>query len=113
MSIRITEREVNGVAVLDCSGRITLGEATLRETIRELVARGQKNILLNLDAVGYVDSTGIQELVNSFISVSNQGGNLKLMNLQKRAHDLLQITTVYTAFEVYDDEAEAIASFGR
>jgi len=113
MSIRITEREVNGVAVLDCSGRITLGEATLRETIRELVARGQKNILLNLDAVGYVDSTGIQELVNSFISVSNQGGNLKLMNLQKRAHDLLQITKVYTAFEVYDDEAEAIASFGR
>ena len=113
MSIKASTRLVDGVTIVDLSGRITLGEAssTLRETVRDLISKGQKNILLNLGDVTYIDSSGIGELVSSFTSVSNQGGKLKLLNLQKKVHDLLQITKLYTVFEVHTDEAAAIRSY--
>jgi anti-sigma B factor antagonist len=84
----------------------------LRELIRDLLAKGHKNILLNLGEVTYIDSSGIGELVSGFTAVSNQGGHLKLLNLTKKVHDLLQITKLLTVFDVHDDEAKAITSFG-
>ena len=113
MSIKASTRQVDGVAIVDLTGRITLGEgsSTLRETVKDLVGKGQKKILLNLGDVTYIDSSGIGELVSSFTSVSNQGGQLKLLNLQKKVHDLLQITKLYTVFEVHTDEVAALKSF--
>jgi anti-sigma B factor antagonist len=98
---------------MDVSGRITLGEGSsaLRDALRDLVAKGNKKILLNLGDVSYIDSSGIGELVSGFTSVSNQGGQLKLLGLTKRVKDLLQITKLYTVFEVHDQEADAIRSF--
>lgn len=113
MSIRLSTRQVGDVAVIDVSGRITLGEgsSSLREGIRELLAKGQRKILLNLGDVSYIDSSGIGELVSGYTSVANQDGRLKLLNLTKRVRDLLQITKLYTVFDVYDDEAAAVDSF--
>jgi anti-sigma B factor antagonist len=113
VSVKLNTRQVGDVTVLDVSGRITLGEgsSTLRDALRDLVAKGHKKILLNLGDVSYIDSSGIGELVSGFTSVSNQGGNLKLLGLTKRVKDLLQITKLYTVFEVHDDEAAAIRSF--
>ena len=113
MSIKASTRLVDGVTIVDLSGRITLGEAssTLRETVRDLISKGQKNILLNLGDVTYIDSSGIGELVSAYTTVRNQGGELKLLNLTKKVHDLLQITKLYTVFDVRDDEAGAIRSF--
>ncbi len=115
MSIKVSTRHVDGVTILDLSGRITLGEGsvTLRDTIRDLVAKGDKNILLNLGDVSYIDSSGIGELVSAFTSVKNAGGELKLLNLTKKVHDLLQITKLYTVFDVKDDETSAVGSFAR
>ena len=114
MSMKATTRQVDSVSVVDLSGRITLGEgcSQLRELIRDLLAKGHKNILLNLGEVTYIDSSGIGELVSGFTAVSNQGGHLKLLNLTKKVHDLLQITKLLTVFDVHDDETKAIASFG-
>ncbi len=113
MSIKASTRQVDKVTIVDISGRITLGEgsSTLRETVRDMLSKGQKKILLNLGDVSYIDSSGIGELVSSFTSVNNQGGQLKLLNLQKKVHDLLQITKLYTVFEVHTDEAAAVRSF--
>ena len=113
MSIKANTRQVNGVTVVDISGRITLGEgsSTLRETVRDLLNRGEKKILLNLGDVAYIDSSGIGELVSGFTTVTNQGGQLKLLSLTKKVHDLLQITKLYTVFDVHDDETGAIRSF--
>ena len=113
MSMKISTRQVDGVTVVDCSGRITLGEGsvTLRDTVRELLSKGQKKILLNLGEVTYIDSSGIGELVSAFTTVRNQGGELKLLNLTKKVHDLLQITKLYTVFDVRDDEASAVKAF--
>jgi len=104
---------VGGVSVVDVSGRITLGEGSsaLRDALRDLVGKGQNKILLNLGDVSYIDSSGIGELVSGFTSVTNSGGTLKLLNLTKRVQDLLQITKLYTVFDVHDNEAHAIASF--
>jgi len=101
--------------VIDVSGRITLGEGCtqLRELIRDQLSKGNKQILLNLADVSYIDSSGIGELVSAFTAVSNQGGHLKLLNLTKKVHDLLQITKLYTVFDIHDDEAKAIASFQK
>jgi anti-sigma B factor antagonist len=109
----MNNRQVGDVTVVDVSGRITLGEGSseLRDALRDLVAKGNKKILLNLGDVSYIDSSGIGELVSGFTSVSNQGGQLKLLNLTKRVKDLLQITKLYTVFEVHDDEAAAVRSF--
>jgi anti-sigma B factor antagonist len=113
--MKVTTRIVDHVAILDLSGRITLGEGSvqLRDAIRDLVAQGQKNILLNLSEVNYIDSSGIGELVSAYTTVRNQGGELKLLNLTRKVHDLLQITKLYTVFDVKDDEASAIASYAH
>lgn len=115
MTMKATVRQVDAVTVVDISGRITLGEACsqLRELIRQQLARGNNHVLLNLADVTYIDSSGIGELVSAFTAVSNQGGQLKLLNLTKRVHDLLQITKLYTVFDVHDDEAKAISSFQK
>jgi anti-sigma B factor antagonist len=113
MSMKVQTRQVDGVTVLDLSGRITLGEGsvTLRDAIRDVMAKGSKSILLNLGDVNYIDSSGIGELVSAFTSVRNSGGELKLLNLTKKVKDLLQITKLYTVFDIKDDEASAIAAF--
>ena len=115
MSMKASTRQVDGVTIVDLSGRITLGEGSvvLRDTIKDLLGKGQKKILLNLGDVSYIDSSGIGELVSAFTSVRNQGGELKLLNLTKKVHDLLQITKLYTVFDVKDDEAAAIGAFSR
>jgi anti-sigma B factor antagonist len=113
VSIKLNTRQVGDVTVLDLAGRITLGEgsSTLRDSLKELVAKGEKKILLNLGDVTYIDSSGIGELVSGFTTVTNQGGNLKLLGLNKRVKDLLQVTKLYTVFETFEDEAEAVRSF--
>ena len=113
MSVKLTNRQVGDVTVIDAAGRITLGEgsSTFRDALRDLVSKGQKKLLLNLGEVSYIDSSGIGELVSGFTTVTNQGGRLKLVGLTKRVRDLLQISKLYTVFEVYDDEAEAVRSF--
>ncbi len=115
MSMKSTLRQVDSITVVDMSGRITLGEGCtqLRELIRDQLGKGQKNLLLNLADVNYIDSSGIGELVSGFTRVSNEGGQLKLLNLTKKVHDLLQITKLYTVFDVHDDEAKAITSFEK
>ena len=115
MSMKASTRQVDGVTIVDLSGRITLGEGSvvLRDSIKDLLGKGQKKILLNLGDVSYIDSSGIGELVSAFTSVRNQGGELKLLNLTKKVHDLLQITKLYTVFDVKDDEAAAIGAFTR
>ena len=113
MTMKVSSRQVNGVTVVDMMGRITLGEGSvvLRDTIRDLLGKGEKKILLNLGNVTYIDSSGIGELVSAFTSVRNQGGELKLLNLTKKAHDLLQITKLYTVFDIRDDETAAVGAF--
>jgi anti-sigma B factor antagonist len=113
VSVKLTTRQVGDVTVIDANGRITLGEgsSTFRDTIKDLTAKGNKKILLNLADVSYIDSSGIGEMVSGFTSVTNQGGQLKLLNLTKRVKDLLQITKLYTVFEVFEDEAAAVRSF--
>ena len=113
MSVKLTTRQVGDVTVIDAAGRITLGEgaSTLRDCIRDLAAKGNKKVLLNLGEVSYIDSSGIGEMVSGFTTITNGGGQLKLLGLSKRVKDLLQITKLYTVFEAYDDEAEAIRSF--
>ena len=115
MSMKVSTRQVDGVTILDLSGRITLGEGSvvLRDAVRDLLAKGDKNILLNLGDVSYIDSSGIGELVSAFTSVKNAGGELKLLNLTKKVQDLLQITKLYTVFDVKDDETSAVGSFTR
>jgi anti-sigma B factor antagonist len=113
MSATINTRQNGDVRILDVSGKITLGDGSvvIRDAVKKLVADGTKKIVLNLGEVTYIDSSGIGELVSAFTSVSNTGGNMKLLNLTKRVKDLLQITKLYTVFEAFDDEASAVASF--
>ena len=113
MSVKLNTRQVGDVSVVDVAGRITLGEGSsaLRDALRDLINKNQKKILLNLGEVNYIDSSGIGELVSGFTTVTNSGGNLKLLNLNKRVKDLLQITKLYTVFDVHEDEAGAIRSF--
>ncbi len=109
----MTTRLVGFVTLIFAAGRITLGEGSsaFRDTIKDLVTKGDKKILLNLSEVSYIDSSGIGELVSGYTTVSNAGGKLKLLGLTKRVQDLLQITKLYTVFEVSDDEAAGLASF--
>ena len=113
MALTIASREVDGVTVLDLGGRITLGEGSvqLREAIRDLISKGSKSILLNLSDVNYIDSSGLGELVSAYTTSKNQGANLKLLGLTKKVKDVLQLTKLYTVFDIYDDEASAIASY--
>ena len=113
MALTIASRELDGVSILDLSGRITLGEGAvqLREAIRELISKGVKKIIVGLGDVNYIDSSGLGELVSSFTTAKNQGAELKLLNLTKKVKDVLQVTKLYTVFDIYDDEASAIASY--
>ena len=113
MSVKLTTRQVGDVTVVDVVGRITLGEGSsaLRDTLRDMVTKNQKKILLNLGEVSYIDSSGIGELVSGFTTVTNSGGQFKLLVLNKRVKDLLQITKLYTVFDVHTDEAAAVRSF--
>ena len=109
----IETRTAEPVTILDIHGKITIGEgsAEVRSVVRALLQAGNKEILLNLGDVSYVDSSGIGELVSSFTTVSGQGGHLKLLNLTKKLKELLAITKLLTVFDSYSDEQEALASF--
>ena len=113
MSIKASNRQVDSVTIVDLSGRLVLGEGTslLRDTLQGLVGRGQKKILLNLGDVSYIDSSGLGALVSGYTSLTGQQGQLKLVNLTKKVHDLLQITKLVTVFEIFDNEATAVKSF--
>lgn len=111
--MQIDERIVGNVTVLDLKGKITLGEGdeALRERINQLISKEQKKILLNLADVPYIDSAGLGEIVRTYTTVKNRGGQLKLVNLTKRITDLLMITKLLTVFETFDTEPDAIKAF--
>jgi anti-sigma B factor antagonist len=113
MSLKATVRHSGNVAIVDLSGRITLGEGSglLRSTIKDLVAAGQTKILLNLKDVTYIDSAGLGEMVGSYATITNLGGEIKLLNVQSKVVDLLQITKLFTVFATYTDEDEALRGF--
>jgi anti-sigma B factor antagonist len=115
MQMTTSTRQVGGVTIVDISGRIVLGEEShaLRDLVCDLLNRGQKNILLNLGDVNYIDSSGLGDLVSAFARVRKQGGELKLLNLTNKVHDLMQITRLYTVFDVIGDEEAAVKSFGQ
>lgn len=111
--LEIQERQAGDVTILDMGGRITIGEGStaLRSAIRRLVEEGKKKILLNLEGVGYMDSTGLGELIASYTTVSRDGGQLKLLRLGGKLQDLLVITKLLTVFDVYETESDALSSF--
>jgi anti-sigma B factor antagonist len=113
MSVKLTTRQRGEVIIVDASGRLTLGEgtSTLRAKMRELVEGGSRRIVLNMAEITYIDSSGLGELVAAYTTVTTAGGKLKLLNLAKRVHDLLQITKLYTVFQTFEDEASAADSF--
>jgi anti-sigma B factor antagonist len=113
MALKAEVRHKGNVAIVDLAGRITLGEGSglLRTTIKDLVTDGNKNILLNLANTSYIDSAGLGEMIGSYATVTNQGGQIKLLNVQSKIVDLLQITKLYTVFPTFSDEGEAIASY--
>ena len=111
MSVTLTAHQSGDVTIVDANGKLVLGEETsaLRNKIRELVAGGSKRIILNLGNVSYMDSSGLGELIGAHTTVTTAGGEMKLLNLAGRVHDLLKITRLYTAFEVFEDEATAVS----
>lgn len=113
VAIKTSTRQIESVVIVDTIGELRLGEGTnvLRRVISELLDDDYKSILLNLRDVRHIDSAGVGELMSCYTSVQNRGGQLKLMNLSKNVHNLLQITKLYTIFEVAEDEPSAIASF--
>ena len=113
MTMKIDSREIDGAVILDLNGRLVLGEGTilLREQVRALISKGQKKILLNLRDVPYIDSSGLGELVSAFAAARREEGELKLLNLAQKVHGLLQITKLYTVFDVFEDEDAALRSF--
>jgi anti-sigma B factor antagonist len=114
VKMQTSARHVGEVTVIDISGRITLGEGNvmLREIVRDLAEKGRKMIVLNLIEVHYIDSSGVGELVKAHTTLHNQGGKLKLANLNKRVHDLLHMTRLSSVFDIHKDEASAIESCG-
>lgn len=114
MALTAKTRREGNVTIVDLSGKITLGENTgiLREELRSLMSKGDKNIILNLKEVGYVDSAGLGELVGAYTTAANQGGAVKLLHLQGKMKDLMQVTKLFTIFPAFDDEREAVKSFG-
>ncbi|OLT26127.1 anti-anti-sigma factor [Nocardiopsis sp. CNR-923] len=111
--MKIDKRAADGVSILDLAGKlyIGVGDLKLRETVRDLLATGENRVLLNMAAVSSIDSSGVGELVSAYTTVSNQGGQLKLVNLPPKLHEVLLITRLAGIFEIYDDEAEAVDSF--
>jgi anti-sigma B factor antagonist len=115
MQMTAITRQIGGVVIADISGRIQLGEesAALRHLVCDLLSNGHKKILFNLSGVSYIDSSGLGHLVSAFTSVRKHGGELKLLNLTKNVHNVMQLTRLYTVFETMDNEATAIKSFGQ
>jgi len=115
MDMTTSRRQTGDVTIVDISGKISLGEesAALRDLIMNLMSEGHHKILLNLAGVNYIDSSGLGALVSSFTSVRKQGGELKLVNLTDKVDNLMQITKLYTVFDIEDDEATAVKLFGR
>lgn len=113
MSVKLTTHQKGEVIIVDASGRLTLGEgtSTLRTKIRELVEGGSRRIVLNMADVTYMDSSGLGELIAAHTTITRAGGEMKLLNLAKRVHDLLKLTKLYTVFETFEDEASAVGSF--
>ena len=113
MSMKASTRQVQDVTIIDLSGQIKLGEGSsvLRDTVKDLLGKGHRKILVNLAEITYIDSSGIGELISAFTSARSRGGELKLLHLTKKIHDLLQITKLYTVFDVRDDEVQALAAF--
>jgi anti-sigma B factor antagonist len=112
--MQISERTVGDVVIVDVSGKITLGDGgdvVLKDKMRSLIQQGTKKVLLNLGDVSYMDSAGLGEIVQSYATVTKNGGSLKLLNITKRIKDLLSITKLLTVFECHDNEAEALKSF--
>ena len=111
--MKVTERQVNGVTILDLNGRITLGDETalLRNAIRDVISDGRKNLLLNLSGVPYIDSSGIAELVSAIAAVRREGGDVKLLNLTRKVRDTVEILKLGAIFELFDDEAAAVKAF--
>jgi anti-sigma B factor antagonist len=111
--MKIETRTVGDITILDCSGKITLGEGTMtvRNTVRDILKNNGKKIILNLADVNYIDSSGIGELVSTYTTVTNSGGQLILLNLTKKIQELLQITKLLTVFHVFENEPAALASF--
>ena len=114
MALTAKTRRVGNVAIVDLSGKVTLGENTgiLRDELRSVLAQGNKNIVLNMAGVSYVDSAGLGELVGAYTTATNQGGSVKLLHLQGKMKDLMQITKLHTIFPSFEDEQAAVASFG-
>ena len=113
MALTTKIRRIGDVAIVDLHGKITLGENTgiLRDELRSLLAQGTKNIVLNMGNVTYVDSAGLGELVGAYTTATNQGGSVKLLNLQGKMKDLMQITKLHTIFPAFDNEEAALSSF--
>ena len=113
MTLAIASRNVSGVLVVRLKGRITMGDGSvqIREAIRESIDNGQTRILLDLGDVNYIDSSGLGELVAAYTTARNRGAQLKLLNVDKKVHDLLQLTKLYTVFDIYDQETKALVSF--
>lgn len=113
MSLKIDRREVSHVTILDIEGRIVLGDeiGDLRDAVHDLIQQDKKKIILNLAGVDYIDSSGVGELVSSFTTVRNSGGELKLLNLTQKVQDVLHVTKLYTVFDIKDDEFHAVKSF--
>ena len=111
--LKTSTRQVDGVTIVDLSGRITLGEASVvvRDVINDLMGKGNKKVLLNLGEVDYIDSSGVGELVSCFTTVRNAGGELKLLSLTQKVQDVLHVTKLYTVFDIKDDEFTAVKSF--
>ena len=113
MSFTAASRDIGEVTIIDMNGRITLGEGSslLRDLIREKLSSGRKKIVMNMAEITYLDSTGLGELVSGYRLVKSQGGELKLLNLNKKVSDLLQITKLYTVFDIHTNEGQAVSSF--
>jgi len=113
MSVKLTTHQKGEVIIVVAAGKLTMGEgaSTLRTKIRELVASGSRRIVLNMADVSYMDSSGLGELIGAHTTVVTAGGEIKLLNLAKRVHDLLKLTKLYTVFEAFEDEASAVNSF--
>jgi anti-sigma B factor antagonist len=113
MPLKIDTREVAHVTILDIEGRIVLGDEIhdLREAVRDLIKQDKKKIILNLANVDYIDSSGVGELVGCFTTLRNAGGELKLLNLTQKVHEVLHVTKLYTVFDIREDEFTAVKSF--
>src|SRR5207244_6252938 len=114
MQLRLSTRTRDGALIVDCGGRIVFGEecASLRDSVKKLIP-GNKNIVLNLGGVNYIDSGGLGTLVALYTTANNAGGSIKLANLTQRVGDLLQVTKLLTVFQVYDSEEQAVQSFSK